>query len=445
MLMVWAGQHPPGGCRPSQAPRIDTVRTRWFCCVEEVLVVDRHPVLATVDAIGDLLKDVADVPVDFMDTADRREALLAAGQLAAQVESLRLRLLAVSGDVAAEEASRDVAAWWAHHTRADRGSSRRSQQLAGSLATRWSQLSRALAHGEVNLEQVDVIARALDRLPDDVPEQTLGLAESHLVAEAARFGPRELRILGRRVLDVVAPELGEDAERAALEAEERDARRATSLVSHRLGDGTTLLKIKVPDASADRLLTYLHAFTSPRRETPPARRERRPHASRLGQAFCSLLETLDPGRLPVHGGDATAVVVTIDLATLTDGLGVASLGSDTLITAAEARRLACTAKVLPMVLGGDSEILDLGRSRRLFSKAQRTAMAVRDRTCRARGCDIPAAWCEAHHAVTPWAAGGQTDLSDGVLLCSWHHHRAHDDHYLHNRLPNGDVRFHRRR
>jgi predicted restriction endonuclease len=70
-------------------------------------------------------------------------------------------------------------------------------------------------------------------------------------------------------------------------------------------------------------------------------------------------------------------------------------------------------------------------------------MALRDQTCRAEGCQIPATWSEAHHLV-PWSQGGRTDLDTGVLLCSWHHHRAHDHTYTHERLPNGDLRFHRR-
>lgn len=406
--------------------------------------MDRHPVLAAADQLAGLLKDVADVPVELMSTVEKREALQSVGRLAAQVESLRLRLVAAADDVADDEGCRDVASWLTTHLRSDLGGNRRAQRLAGSLAARWSQVGRALAEGAVNVEQTDVIVRALDAIPDDVPGEILVEAESRLLAEAERFGPRELRVLGRRILDVVAPELGEEAERVALEEEERRARR-TTLVTRRNGDGTTTIRVKVPDASADRLLTYLHAFTSPRHEGARPVGERLPHEVRLGQAFCSMLETLDPKRLPVHGGDATTVVVTVDLQTLRDGLGVASLGSDSPITAAEARRLACTARILPMVLGGASEVLDLGRSRRLFSPAQRKAMVVRDRRCRAQGCDIPAAWCEAHHAAAPWVGGGRTDLDDGKLLCAWHHHRAHDDRYLHTLLPNGDVRFHRRR
>ena len=406
--------------------------------------MDRHPVLATAGAVADLLAELVDVPVEFLGTDDKREALLTVDTVVARLESLRLRLIAAAGDVADDEGCRDVAAWLVARTRADRGSSRRALRLAQSLAARWERLAGALAQGTVNPEQVEVIARALDELPDDVPAATRALAEAHLIEQATHFGPRELRILGRRILDVVAPDLYDEQERRRLEAEERRARRMTRLLRQRRGDGTTLFRITVPDATADRLLTYLHAFTSPRRE-PSDTSERVPYDVKLGQAFCSLLERLDPARLPMHGGDATTVVVTVDLQTLIDGLGTAALGSEGVISAAQARRLACTAKIVPMVLGEKSEILDLGRSARLFSRSQRTAMAVRDRTCRAQGCDIPAAWCEAHHAARPWAAGGRTDLSDGRLLCSWHHHRAHDERYLHSELPNGDVRFHRRR
>lgn len=154
---------------------------------------------------------------------------------------------------------------------------------------------------------------------------------------------------------------------------------------------------------ADRLTTYLEAFTSPRRVGPevPAQ-DRRPYGRRLGDAFAALLESVDPRRLPLHGGDVTTVVVTVELATLASGMGTALVG-DQPITAGQAGRLACTASILPAVLGGESQVLDLGRARRLFSPAQRRALALRDRRCRAEGCDVPSAWCEAHHARAPWA------------------------------------------
>ena len=174
----------------------------------------------------------------------------------------------------------------------------------------------------------------------------------------------------------------------------------------------------------------------------------------MGEALCRFLESIDITRLPVHGGDATTVIVTIPLASLRTELGTAGLlggglvpgdeSTGDLITAAQARRLACTAKILPAVLGGDSIPLDLGRARRLFSPGQRKALLVRDTTCSAEGCDIPGTWCDAHH-LAPWSTGGGTDLANGILLCNHHHHRAHDTGFTTDRLPNGDIRFHRRR
>ena len=114
------------------------------------------------------------------------------------------------------------------------------------------------------------------------------------------------------------------------------------------------------------------------------------------------------------------------------------------LTAEQARRLSCQANIIPVVFGGKGELLDLGRTRRLFSAAQRKAMAIRDRQCTTDGCDIPAAWCEAHHAKKPWSQGGKTDVADGKLLCSFHHHRAHDPAWEVHHRPNGSTTFHRR-
>jgi hypothetical protein len=292
--------------------------------------------------------------------------------------------------------------------------------------------------------QAQVITHALDQLPTDkVSAEVLSRAEAHLVAEAAHFGPRELRILGRRILAIVAPEIDEQHEAEQLAKEERRAERRTSLVTKRLGDGSTRITINVPDGVATRLHTYLEAFTSPRHQRG-GEADRIPADRQRGHAFCSLIEALDPRRLPVHGGDATTLIVTVSLAELRKELGTAELGPSDKLTAGEVRRLACTAQIIPAVLGGKSEVLDLGRASRLFKPAQRKAMIIRDRECRAEGCTIPAAWREAHHWATPWAKGGLTDLKDGVLLCSWHHHRAHDPAFDASRMPNGDVRFNKR-
>jgi hypothetical protein len=136
--------------------------------------------------------------------------------------------------------------------------------------------------------------------------------------------------------------------------------------------------------------------------------------------------------------------VTIDLDALLTGLGAAGLDTGIAIPAGEARRLACTAGLVPAVLGGDSVPLDLGRSRRLYTRSQRRALALAHDTCAVAGCTRPFAWCEIHHHRLSWAKGGRTDLDDALPLCGHHHRRAHDTRFDLRRRPDGEYTFHRR-
>ena len=385
---------------------------------------------------------VADVDPIYMAVEEKRQALLRLSSAIDRLEELRMRVLATADDVAAEEGARDAAAWLAHHGRRDRSECRHRLLMARDLMAR-SRTAAALRRRR-GQPRAGPRHRPRARRPAGRGRRRGGVAaEERLLAEAERFGPRQLRILGRRVVDIVAPEVAEGLEAQALEREEASAARRTLLSTRRLGDGTSEIRIRTSDLVCDRLLTYLEAFTAPRRAGTHAPDDRRPYACRLGDAFGAFLEAVDPARLPRHGGDATTVIVTVDLDVLRRGVGVAHVGDEPL-SAAEARRLACTARILPAVLGGAGQVLDAGRSRRLFSSTQRKALAVTQPTCRAEGCDIPAAWCEAHHAGDPWALGGRTDLADGLLLCSFHHHRAHDRRCRVDRAAEGRVRFHRR-
>ena len=103
-------------------------------------------------------------------------------------------------------------------------------------------------------------------------------------------------------------------------------------------------------------------------------------------------------------------------------------GTNQLVSAGYARRMACTANVIPVVLGTQSEPLDLGRTQRFFNRAQRRAMALRDRGCINPGCSMPAHRCEANH-IEPWYLGGKTDLTNGGLLCPTCHASFHAGHF----------------
>jgi hypothetical protein len=137
------------------------------------------------------------------------------------------------------------------------------------------------------------------------------------------------------------------------------------------------------------------------------------------------------------------LLVGISLQRLVAGLGSARLDTGATVSPGQARRLGCGAGIVPVVLGGDSEPLDVGRERRLHTAAMRRALSFRYDACAAEGCERPFAWCEIHHP-DPWAAGGGTSLHNAVPLC-WHHHRrAHDPRYRIRYLDTGEVRFRRK-
>lgn len=413
------------------------------------LPVPQHPVLGCVAEVGAALDAVADAQPVYLSTAEKADALRELAVLESRLVGLRLRVLAAADDVAEETGARDVAAWYAHHTLTEPAVARADARLARSLDGDHARVAEAVYAGRCSTAQARVIVRCLDDLPDRVGSETIDRAEATLVGYAEQFAPAPLRRLGRHILEVVAPEIAEAEEARRLESEEQEAREKTRLSLRPLGDGTTRLSGRLPDAAASRLKTYLEAFTSPRQAHPGQQQapvERMPYPRRLGQAFCALLEHLDPAKLPAHGGDATTVIVTLTLDQLRAELataGVLDAEALTTMSAGELRRLACTAQLIPAVLGGKSEVLDLGRAQRLFSRAQRKALRLRDRRCRAEGCTVDAAWTEAHH-VDSWATGGTTDLDNGILLCGHHHHRAHDTRYATELLPNGDIRYHRR-
>ena len=94
-------------------------------------------------------------------------------------------------------------------------------------------------------------------------------------------------------------------------------------------------------------------------------------------------------------------------------------------TEAFAAVLLCSGWVRKIVRDPNTgEIIELGRRQRIFSRAQRRAMAHRDRGCVFPGCDRGPRWCDAHHLI-PWEDGGLTDLMNGALLCRRHHAMVH--------------------
>ncbi|MDI3214108.1 HNH endonuclease signature motif containing protein, partial [Arthrobacter sp. AL12] len=98
------------------------------------------------------------------------------------------------------------------------------------------------------------------------------------------------------------------------------------------------------------------------------------------------------------------------------------------VTASTVRKIACDADIIPVLLGSEGRILDIGRTSRVFPAHIRKALTARDQGCAFPGCTIPAPWCEAHH-INYWSRGGTTGTENAALLCTHHHHVIHKEHW----------------
>ena len=414
--------------------------------------VPTHPVAVFAQRLSTRLDDLAGVPLLSLDPAAKREALVALATAKTKLEALQLRLLADAETTGActETGAATAAGWVAGETRQTRLQARSDLNLAIRLEA-LPALAAGMAAGAVNTAQARAIVGVLDRLPVRgeyaVTTDQLAHAETHLVGLAADHDPTELNALGRSLLEVIAPEVADQLLGRALEAEEAKAARRTTLVMWEDDEGTAHLRARIPTRHAHMLRTAIQALTNPtRHRTGSPIDPDLPTPLRDGIAFTEILETIEAHWLPTHSGVGATVVVTMTLEQLLadlDTAGVCTLDTGGTISAAEARRLACRAAIIPMVLGSRSVVLDAGTRTRFHTEPMRLAMGLRDNGCTAHGCRVPAAMCHAHHD-TPYSAGGTTSVANGRLLCGHHHRRIHDPAYTHTTLASGKVTFHRR-
>ncbi|MCB8957258.1 MAG: DUF222 domain-containing protein [Nocardioides sp.] len=412
------------------------------------IATPRHRVSVATARVHDELDAVADASVWSMDPDETGQTLTALARAEARLVELKARVAAHADDLhlGREVGASSAAAWLAHQTKATRaaagGAVRLGRDLEAHPATR-----DALAAGELHVEQARVVIRWVDRLPDTVPAEKVVEAEAHLLALAREHDAAVLNGMGKHLFEVIAPDQADAHEAALLEREEAAAAKACMLTMHDDGQGKTRGTFTIPTFHGAGLRKMLQSITAPKHvaatQGAGAAAERPPTPEAMGQAFCELIERYPADRLPKTGGVSATVVVLIDLDALTGRLekaGVLDTGEK--ISPAMARRLACETGIIPVVLGGESQPLDVGRKSRYYTPAQRVAMLVRDRGCRAEGCDRTTG-LHAHHKQR-WVDGGRTDLADGVSLCHWHHNRAHDTRYQTTYHPNGDVTFHMR-
>ncbi len=407
--------------------------------------MEHHPITAFSTRLHQVLDEVMTGSAVGLDAGPAADAAVLLAKAESRIAALRLRVLDRArheDTLTAHEAVTE--GWWAEASGSDHRRARRDFKVAQSLAGEFHRTEAALAAGQVTQAQAEVILDAVAALPASVGPEGREKAELHLLEQAADFGPKKLKVIAKHLIDVIDPDAAEERLATQLEAEERAAQRSCFLQIFADEHGITHLKGAIPTLAGDQLLTALNAFASPRRPDPYVREDadgkKVANAELLGQAFVELISRYPAGNLPQTGGVNATILVTMSFETLMGGLESADLLTGGQLSPAEARRLACEAGIVPVVLGGDSQPLDYGREKRFHTTAQRRVIFARDQTCRAEGCEIPANWCHVHHD-DPWLSGGTTSVHKGLTLCARHHTAAHDTRYQLSRLPEGRLRF----
>jgi hypothetical protein len=377
-----------------------------------------------------------------------RELVQATFRARAGLEELAVRLAGAVTDrgLAREDGCTSTTAWLAQVTGIAKGEAAKIVALSRTVDGDVEATRAAWSRGRITTEQAKVVAEAITALPDWFGAEERGDAEQVMLDHCSQLTLDDLKRLGNHIIEVVDPDGAEQIIGEQLQAQEQRAFDGTHLRLLDRGDGTTHIKGQVPTAQAGMLRTALEAFASPRRQS--LAEARGPHgqaaeghpnpAQRLGRAFLELIEHLPTSKLPHAGGLAAIVTVETTLDALRTGLGKAGVTCGTEISAAQARRLACNAQLLPMVMDGDSKILDLTPAKRLHDRYQRHAIGRRDGGCCWKGCDRPPAWCEVHHPE-PFAEGGPTTIDNGALFCFTHHHLLHDADWTAHRADDNVI------
>ncbi len=284
-------------------------------------------------------------------------------------------------------------------------------------------LGAALVAGEVSMGHVDVGRRTLDHLPTPLRTEHAGAVDGFLVEQSRGFRPKECEHLAGHVLDRLDPtrsERGFDPDAFA--------RRYLTVTT----DSTGMVQVRgqLDPVAGAQLKAAIDHCARPLSATDAEAVD--------GQGRVRVVDDRTPGQrgadalgrvtrqglasTGVRGGEPPRIIVhaTADQVLARPGAGRATCEQTGLVTAPLLRRLQCDAALSAVLLAPSGAVLNLGRSTRCITPAQRRALLARDGGCVVPGCEVPSAQLEGHH-VTAWAAGGLTDIDAVVLACGPHH------------------------
>jgi Domain of unknown function (DUF222)/HNH endonuclease len=291
------------------------------------------------------------------------------------------------------------------------GPSAADRVAVGQLAGELEQTVEALAYGQVGFAHLTVMARTANAIgtPFD---------ETALLDKARENSPGKFHHLCRHYRHAADPK-GYAAEQAELVENRR-------LSLSTWDDGSLLLNGVLDPVGGAALRTALEPLARKSGAHDDRNRERR-----LADALVEL----------ASGGEQRAQIqVTSSLETLLGLVGApaAEMEFSLPISSETIKRLACDSSIARVLLGSESMVIDVGRSKRVVSGPGRRALKARDGSCRWPGCERPASWSAAHHVVH-WIHGGTTDLDNLILLCHRHHWMVHEGKWQIVRSDDGRI------
>lgn len=281
----------------------------------------------------------------------------------------------------------------------------------------------ALAAGQVTAGHLDAIAAALRGVDDDLRARFWD-QEPTLLAIARQASVDSFT---RKVRDVVRK-----LRAAGSDADELDSQRRNSRVKRWIDKVTgmhcTLLELDpVRDAT---VWSAVNAQLERLRHTETD--HHRSFTERQADAVVAAVSAGQPARrIP-------QIVALVDHHTLVSGLhdaGVCETSDGVPLPVSTLRRMCCDADILPVVLDGDGRALDVGRSHRTATPAQRHALRAMHRTCGHPHCTVPVDHCRIHHVRWWWNHNGPTDLDNLLPLCEHHHHQVHEGRWTLTMTP----------
>ena len=384
------------------------------------------PALQVLAEISALL-DLVDIDQRLLDDTDRLALVVAVSKVSGRIQVLESTLAADTAEAEASDrrVGAPLASWLASEHLLTRREAHRIINKGRELA-RFPHLRQAGLSGQIGHTQATAISSALAKLPDEFSTQQVRQAEQMMIGYAAQFDSAGLSQLSHHLVEVIDPVGAEEREAKRLERDLKTARAGRHLNFYPDGHGSTLIRGSLPTLDAAPLVKLVEAYAQDAKRNGLDRldplSETVTPAMRRADGLCALADAHRHAELaPSSGGDRPRIVVTVRHDQLRQGCAAAGiLDTGERLTAGQLRILACDAEILPVVLGGASEILDVGRAQRLVTPPIRAALNLRDRGCVFPGCNAPAEACHAHH-LTPWWDGGPTALSNLVLVCPHHH------------------------